>query len=112
MSTEAKMQPDPLAQLKWALEDAPRDYDYLAEYVEELELYRQEEDIFLRLAFRNASAGGAYRRTGPFVVRVVSELYKPLDAEHQLEIRRGWHKKVRREADQFDDLKTRLSKRT
>jgi len=76
--------------------------------VRELELRRQEEDVFLRLAFQNAG-GGAYRGTGPFVVIVVSELYEPIDAERKLEIRQWWHEKVRREANQFDDLRMRLS---
>ncbi len=108
MNTQAKIQPDAFEQLKSTLEDAPRNYDFLAEYVRELELRRQEQDVFLRLAFQNAS-GGAYRRTGPFVVSVVSELYKPIDAGRKLEIRQWWHEKVRREANQFDDLRMRLS---
>ena len=108
MNTQAKIQPDAFEQLKSTLEDAPWNYDFLAEYVRELELRRQEQDVFLRLAFQNAS-GGAYRGTGPFVVSVVSELYEPIDAERKLEIRQWWHEKVRREANQFDDLRMRLS---
>jgi hypothetical protein len=110
VSMQTELPPNPLEQLKKILEDAPRDYDSFAEYVRELELHRQEEDIFLRLAFRNASAGGVYRGTGPFVVSVSSELYDPLDDERKLDVRRWWHEKVRRESNQFDDLATRLSR--
>lgn len=73
---------------------------------------REDEDIFLRLAFQNSSSGGSYRGTGPFIVSVVSEMYEPLDAERKLEIRQWWHEKVRGEASEFDDLRTQLSKLT
>ena len=109
MSTQPKLQRDDFERLKKILEDAPRGYGFLAEYVGELEHNRDEEDIFIRLAFENASAGGANRGTGPFVVSVISELYDPHDAERRLEIRRWWHEKVRDEASQFGDLKARLS---
>ena len=112
MSTQPKLQPDHLQKLKKTLEDAPRNYDFLSEYVRELEICRKEEDIFLRLAFRNSSGGGSYRGTGPFIVSVVSEVYEPLDAERKLEIRRWWHEKVRGEANQVDDLKMRLTRIT
>jgi len=108
MSTQAKLQPDHLQKLKKTLEDAPRSYDFLAEYVRELEICRH----FLRLAFRNSSGGASYRGTGPFIVSVVSEVYEPLDAERKLEIRQWCHEKVWREADQFDDLRTQLSRIT
>ncbi len=45
MNTQAKIQPDAFEQLKSTLEDAPRNYDFLAEYVRELELRRQEQDV-------------------------------------------------------------------
>ncbi len=112
MSTQARMQPGAFERLKNTLEDAPRDHGFLAEYVRELELLRHEEDVFRRLALENASSGGAYRGTGPFVVSVVSELYEPLDAERKLEIRHWWHEKVRGEANQLDDLGPRLSRLT
>ena len=112
MSAQPKLQPDHLQKLKTTLEDAPRNYDFLAEYVRELEICRQEEDIFLRLAFRNSSSGGSNRGTAPFIVSIVSEMYEPLDAERKLEIREWWHEKVWREANQFDDLRTQLSKLT
>jgi hypothetical protein len=57
VNTQAKIQPDAFEQLKSTLEDAPWNYDFLAEYVRELELRRQEQDVFLRLAFQNASGG-------------------------------------------------------
>src|ERR1700681_3622820 len=112
MITRPKVQPDHLQRLKTSLEDAPRNYDFLAEYVRELEICREDEDIFLRLAFQNSSSGGSYRGTGPFIVSVVSEMYEPLDAERKLEIRQWWHEKVRDEASEFDDLRTQLSKLT
>src|ERR1700676_4179648 len=112
MSAQPKLQPDHLQKLKTTLEDAPRNYDFLAEYVRELEICRQEEDIFLRLAFRNSNSGGANRSKGPFFVSIFSEMYEPLDAERKLEIRQWWHEKVWREANQFDDLRTQLSKLT
>ena len=112
MSAQPKVQPDQLQKLKTSLEDAPRNYDFLAEYVRELEICREDEDIFLRLAFQNSSSGGSYRGTGPFIVSVVSEMYEPLDAERKLEIRQWWHEKVRDEASEFDDLRTQLSKLT
>ena len=37
MSAQPKLQPDHLQKLKTTLEDAPRNYDFLAEYVRELE---------------------------------------------------------------------------
>jgi hypothetical protein len=106
---QPKLQPDDFERLKTILQDAPRGYGFLAGYVGELEHDRDEEDIFLRLAFENASAGGAFHGTGPFVVSVRSELYEPLDAKRKLEIRRWWHEMVRREANQLDDLRARLS---
>jgi hypothetical protein len=112
MSTQPKVQPDHLQKLKTSLEDAPRNYDFLAEYVRELEICREDEDIFLRLAFQNSSSGGSYRGTGPFIVSVVSEMYEPLDAERKLEIRQWWHEKVRGEANQVDDLKMQLTRIT
>jgi hypothetical protein len=84
----------------------PGGYGFLAAYVRELELHREEDDVFRRLAFGNA-IGGAF---GSFIVNVFSELYEPLEDERKLEIRQWWHGKVRGEASQFDDLRTRLFK--
>ena len=112
MNTQPKLQPDNFERLKNILDDAPRNYGFLAEYVGELEHYRLEEDIFLRLAFENVSSGGAHDGTGPFVASIVSELYEPIDAERKLEIRRWWHERTRREANQYDDLRMRLSSLT
>jgi len=110
MNAQAKTQQDPLEYLKAALEHAPRDHHFLGEYVRELELHRQEDDVFLRLAFRYASAGGAFQGTGPLIVSIVSEMYEPLDTDRKLEVRRWWHEKARREANQYSDLAARLSK--
>jgi len=112
MSTQPKLQPDLFERMKKALEDAPRNCDSLSEYVGELERHRHEEDIFRRLAFQNTSGSGPYAAGGTFIVSVFSELYEPLDAERRLEIRRWWHEKMRREADQFADLRARLSRLT
>ena len=43
MSTQAKLQPDPLDQLKTMLEDAPRSYGFLSDYVRAMEWYQPEE---------------------------------------------------------------------
>jgi hypothetical protein len=106
VSPQAKLQPDPVEQLQKILEELPRGYGFLAAYVRELELHRDEDDVFRRLAFGNA-IGGAF---GSFIVNVFSELYEPLEDERKLEIRQWWHGKVRGEASQFDDLRTRLFK--
>jgi hypothetical protein len=110
VSTQVRFQSDPFEKLKTTLADVPRGYDFLAGYVRELELFRKEEDVFRRLAFRNVSSGGSHRGSSLFVVSVFSELYEPLDAERKLEIRKWWDEKVRGEANQFDDLRTRLSR--
>ena len=100
------MQPDPIERLRSALADTPRNLDFLAEYVSELERQRNEEDIFRPLAFRDAYFGGA--ETGPLVLSVFSELYEPLSAGDKIEIRRWWHEKAHREAHHYDDLRMRL----
>jgi hypothetical protein len=114
VSTQAKLQPDPLEQLKTILEDAPRSYAFLSDYVRALEWHQHEEDIFIQHAFQNANAGVAYPPRGgqPSTASVFSELYEPLDTEHKLEIRRWWHEIVRGKANRFSDLKARLSRLT
>jgi hypothetical protein len=98
---------------KKMLEDAPRSHEFLSDYVRELELQRNEEDIFIRLAFQNVSAGGAHGRGDTFVTSTYSELYdQPLDASQKQEVRRWWHDKVQREAERHDDLQARLAKFT
>jgi hypothetical protein len=110
MSTNTGMEPDHFEQLKSTLQDTPRDYKFLAEYVSELEKHRHEVDIFRRYAFEDANPGGAHPGTGLFVVSVYSELYEPLDFDQKVEIRRWWHEMIRFEANRFGDLKARLSK--
>jgi hypothetical protein len=112
VSTHPKLQPDPLEQLKTTLEDAPRSYGFLSDYVRALEWHHHEEDIFLHHAIQNANASGAHLLSGTqyFVSDVYSELYEPLDAADKLEIRRWWHEMVRGKANQFTDLRARLSK--
>jgi hypothetical protein len=111
VTTTAKMQFDSFETLKRTLESAHRDRAFLDKYVRELELHRQEEDVFLRLAFENVSSGGAIGRGDTFVVSVVSEVYGPLDAEQKVAIRNWWHEMVRQDAaKQFGDLNERLSK--
>jgi len=100
-----------MERLKKELEDAPRSHEFLSEYVRELELHRNEEDIFIRLAFQNVSAGGAYGRGGTFVTSAYSEIYdQPLDVNQKRELRRWWHDKVQREAERHEDLHARLAK--
>jgi hypothetical protein len=112
VSTQAKLQPDPLEQLKMTLEDAPRSYGFLSEYVRALEWNQNEEDIFIRHAIEAANADGTHPPRGAHssLTGVLSELYEPLDADHKLEIRRWWHEMVRGKANRFTDLKARLSK--
>ncbi len=97
--------------LKKVLEDAPRSREFLSDYVRELELHRNEEDIFIRLAFQNVSVGGAQGRGDTFVTSAYSELYdQPLDANQKREVRQWWHDKVQREAEMYDDLRARLGR--
>jgi len=97
--------------LKKLLEDAPRSYEFLSAYVRELELHRNEEDIFIRLAFQNVSVGGASGRGDTFVTSPYSELYdKPLEASQKREVRQWWHGKIQREAEGHDDLRARLAR--
>jgi hypothetical protein len=69
--------------LKQLLDEAPRDPAFLREYVRERDLHRNEEDIFIRLAFRNVSVGAAYSKGDRQVTSVFSELYEPLSPEVQ-----------------------------
>jgi hypothetical protein len=102
-----------LERLKKVLEDAPRNREFLRDYVRELELHRNEEDVFIRLAFQNVSVGGAHDRGGTFVTSAYSELYdQPLDTNQKREVRQWWYDKVQREAEEHDDLKARLAKLT
>ena len=112
MSVGARLQPDPTERLKVALKNCCWDHDFLDKYVRELELRRTEEFIFIMLAFDDAKAGnsGAFHGGGILVTDVYSEWYEPLDISLKGEVRRWWHELVRWEANQFDDLKARLSK--
>lgn len=92
------------------LEGAPRSRQFLGDYVWELELNRGEEDIFIRLAFQNASLGGAHGRADTFVTSALSELYElPLDTRQKREVRQWWHDMLQREAERQDDLQVRLA---
>ena len=114
MSTQAKLQPDTLEQLKMTLEDGPRSYGFLSQYVRAQEWRQDEEDIFIQHAFQNANAGAAHSsHGGPHLAgRVFLELYEALDAENKLAIRQWWHEMVRGKANCFTDLRARLSKLT
>jgi hypothetical protein len=114
VSTQAKLQWDPLEQLKTFLEDAPRSYGFLSNYVRAMEWHQNEEDIFIQHAFDNANPGMAYPpRTGSLIITFAfSELYEPLGPEQKLEITRWWHEMIRGKANRFTDLKARLSKLT
>jgi hypothetical protein len=110
MSTQAKLQPDPLDQLKTMLEDAPRSYGFLSDYVRAAEWCQPEEDIFSNLTFENSGGGVFPRRHGSVDADVLSRLYESLDARNKLEVRVWWHEMVRGKASRFQDLKSRLSK--
>lgn len=107
MNEPTRLQLDPLEQVKTILEDAPRSYRFLSEYVKAVAWHHNEEDIFTDYASENAPHGDP-----PFVTSVFSELYETLDAEHKLEVRRWWHEMVRAQVNQFTDLKARLSRLT
>lgn len=102
----ARMQPNPLEQLRSSFESASWTHDFLADYVNELGRQIREEDIFQRMAFRCASESGNENR-GAF--ENVSRLYEAMSTEDRLALRRWWHDKVRREAYNYEDLRTRLS---
>jgi hypothetical protein len=110
VSTQAKLQPDPLDQLKTMLEDAPRSYAFLSDYVRAVEWCQPEEDIFSRLTFVNTGGGVFPRKQSSVDCDVLSRLYDSLDAGDKLDIRVWWHEMVRRKASRFQDLKSRLSK--
>ena len=93
MSAEPKMQPDPLEQLRSALESESLSHDSLAEYVGALAQNKSENEVFLRLALRGRSA----------------EAYGLLNPSDQAHLRQWWHDRLRREAYAYDDLRTRLS---
>jgi hypothetical protein len=112
VSTQPQLQPDPLEELKTSLEDAPRGYGFLSDYVRALEWHQHEEDIFIQHAFESAKASGtsALRGGQSSISSALLDLYEPLDAGHKLEIMRWWHEMVRGKATRFTDLKARLSK--
>jgi hypothetical protein len=110
MSTQAKLQPDPLDQLKTMLEDAPRSYGFLSDYVRAMEWCQPEEDIFSGLTFEHAGGGVFPRRHGSVDADALSSLYEALDARNKLEVRVWWQEMVRGKASRFQDLKSRLSK--
>jgi hypothetical protein len=100
--------------LKMTLEDAPRSYGFLSNYVRALEWHQHEEDIFIEQAGHHANAGGSHIPRGGHldIASSFSEMYGRLDAEHKLEISRWWHEMVRGKANQFTDLKARLARIT
>ncbi len=108
MGSKAQPGLDPVERLITILDDGPRDREFLTAYVTEVELHGQEEDVFLRLAFENATAGGA--GTGPWAVSIVSELFEPLRAEQKVDVVRWWHSIMRQEANGYESLRTRLSR--
>ena len=106
MSAEARLQPDPFARLRVALEDTAWNHDFLAEYVAELCGKKSEEDIFRRLAFRAADCDAAAAASG---ASAFSALYDGMCVEDKAELCRWWHEKIRREAYHYADLGARLS---
>jgi hypothetical protein len=107
MSAEARMRLDPFEQLSAALENVPRNHDFLAEYVRELYQSVSEEDIFRRLALCCVDFGGTIASS--LSVTTASELYEALTIERRAELRRRWHENIRRESYHHDDLRARLS---
>ncbi len=103
---KTQMKPDTFEQLKSILGDVHPDRNFLAEYVEALEHLRSEDEIFTCFAFRHASAGGSYSGYDIHIQSCDSELYQPLKTDQKMEIRGWWHDIVRREAEEFPDLKT------
>jgi hypothetical protein len=110
MSTEPRMQSD-LERLKQVLGDTPWSREFHEGYVREVELHRQEEDVFIRLAFQDANTGGAFGRGDTHITSVYSEFYdQPLDVNQKREVRLWWHDKVRREVEKITDLGERLAR--
>ena len=93
MSAEARMQPDSFEQMRSTLESETWNHDSLAEYVSHVAQNRSEEEIFRRMAFRNAA----------------TEAYEALQPGDQARLRQWWHDTIRREAYDHEDLRTRLS---
>jgi hypothetical protein len=102
----AKMQMNFFEQLRASLDSASWTHDFLADYVNELGRQNREDDIFQRMAFQCASKA-ANADVG--ALEDVSRLYETLGPEAQTELRQWWHDKARREAYNFEDLRTRLS---
>jgi hypothetical protein len=87
------MQPDAFEQVRSTLESEAWNHDSLAEYVSHVAQNRGEEEIFRRMALRNAAA----------------EAYEALPLGDQGRLRQWWHDRIRREAYDYEDLRTRLS---
>jgi hypothetical protein len=107
MSAEARLRPNAFERLRSALKDTSWSHDFVAEYVAELSRQKGEEDIFRRLAFRSANFGGT--AAASLIDNDFSGLYEAMGLDDQIELRRWWHEKIRREAYNYHDLGTRLS---
>ncbi len=107
MSSDARMQPDPLERLRSALLDRSWSYDFLDTYVSHVDEDRHEEEIFCLLAFKSEDSGPA--TDGDFAGRNLRDSYEAMSSVERLNLRRSWHERARREAFRHDDLRMRLS---
>jgi hypothetical protein len=107
MGADTRMQQDTLERLRAVLADKPWNRELLAQYVAELKVNGQEEQIFRRLAFCDATLGDARRDT--VAMSLSWEWYESLSPEDKMELRQWWHQKIRSEAYHYDDLRVRLS---
>jgi hypothetical protein len=107
MGADAKMQQNTLERLRAALADGPRSRELLAQYVTELKVNRQEDEIFRRLAFCGVALGDSPRDIN--ATSLPAEWYETLSLEDKSELRQWWHQKIRSEAYRYDDLRKRLS---
>jgi len=107
MGADAKMQQNTLERLRAALADGTRSRELLAQYVTELKVNKQEEEIFRRLAFCGVALG--ISPSDASAMRLPSEWYESLSLKDKLELRQWWHQKILSEAYRYDDLSKRLS---
>ena len=107
----ARMQPNSFEQLRSSFESASWTHDFLADYVNEVGRQVREDDIFQRMAFRCASVSGIDNGGMENVAAFdsVSRLYEAMSPEEKAALRQWWHDKARREAYNYEDLRTRLS---
>jgi hypothetical protein len=107
MSSDARIQPDPLERLRSALLDRSWSYDFLDTYVSYVDENRHEEEVFCLLALNSEDPGPA--AAGGFAGRNLRDSYEAMSSIERLDLRQSWHERARREAFRHDELRTRLS---